>query len=108
MGGFLTLMLGFAIVICLVLYGISWELQDSRTRPRFGAKIMRDCARLLGRAEPPMSVDSRPSDGMPTNVTSRSWSTASPNRAVPAEGKPHRPVPALGSPSSDGSSNSTK
>jgi hypothetical protein len=45
---------------------------------------------------------------MPTNVTSRSWSTASPDRAVPAEAKPHRPVPALGSPSSDGSSNSTK
>jgi hypothetical protein len=48
--GFLGLMLLLAAVVCLGAYWISWEGQDTRTRPRFTAKLAGDCARLFRRS----------------------------------------------------------
>lgn len=51
--GFCVLMLVMAALIWLGSYWISWEIQDVRARPRFAAKISRDCARLLRRGSAP-------------------------------------------------------
>ena len=47
--GFFALMLLIAALTWLGSYWISWEIQDSRTRPAFAAQVKSDCARLLRR-----------------------------------------------------------
>ena len=59
--GFCVLMLVMAALIWLGSYWISWEIQDVRARPRFAAKISRDCARLLRRAQAPAPQAAAPS-----------------------------------------------
>lgn len=49
MPGFCALMFVLMTLIWGASYWISWELCDSRTRPPFGVKVMRDCVLLLAR-----------------------------------------------------------
>jgi len=46
---FSALMLVMGALICLTSYWISWEIQDMKTRPAFGAKLKSDWIRLLDR-----------------------------------------------------------
>ena len=47
--GFSLLTLLMVALTWLVAYWISWEIQDSRTRPTFAAQFRSDRTRLLGR-----------------------------------------------------------
>jgi len=59
--GFLLLMSILGALIGLGSYWMSWEMQDSRTRPRFSAKLCNDCAQLFRRSPSiPVSPESRP------------------------------------------------
>jgi len=64
--GFCALILVMAALIWIGSYWISWEIQEVKARPRFGAKLKSDCARLLRglrgsvKAESPAALPTAP------------------------------------------------
>ena len=48
---FSVLMLVMGVLICLTSYWISWEIQDTKARPAFGATLQSDWTRLLDRIQ---------------------------------------------------------
>jgi len=46
---FSVLMLVMGTLICFTSYWISWEIQDTKTRPAFGAKLKSDWTGLVVR-----------------------------------------------------------